>query len=164
MHKLYKNKKKPPAGDKLWRNPTERLLKIVIHRGAKRTVEEVEAGAELALPAAWSEKTVKKVCKALVPADSDVPPAPKLAPAAVPEAAAEPLGDPSKVQSEHDRKEGKEATHSSGDALESYAQTLMKNSRAALIGMAEDLGLDATGDKIAICRAIALKSTENAKD
>lgn len=165
MHKLYKNRKKPLAGSKLWRNPTERLLKIVVHQGTERTVQEVEPGGTISLPAGWSVKTVKTVCRVLVAADGDAPdPTPRPAPIAAPEEAAAPLGDPTKVQSEDDRKEGKEATHGSGDALEAYAQTLMRKSKAALVEMARPLGIDPEASKATLARAIALKSVEGDDD
>lgn len=180
MHTLYKNRPKPPKGDRLWRNPTDRTLKITIFVGTKKTLQVVEPGATLALPKAWPDKTVRNVCRHLVPAD-EAPPAPPAPPVTVapkpeeaapdstpdiestplPDEAAEALGDPGKVQSADDRKDGKEATHTSGDALEQFAQTLIKKGKPWLVKQCKSEGLSYIGSKAKLARALALKSVED---
>lgn len=176
MHKLYRDRKHRPKGDRLWRNPTDRLLGIVIYRGTLRTIEEVKPGATISFPAAWPDKSVANICRFLVRADAEEAPAPKppapvaAAPPPPPETE-KPLGDPTKVQSESDRKDDtKDASHTSGDSLEAYAQALMKKSKSALVAMATGLGIaveDSDGKPLSkpmVARAIALKSVEGDDD
>ena len=161
-----RQKRVPITGSTTWRNPTERHLKIKIWKAHKPITLEVGPKMLVDLPKAWSDATVKKVCKFLVrpkegsPPDVDVVVNPPPTPA--PAAASQPLGDASKVPSAADRKEpGHEDTHSSGDALEAYAQTLMKKPKSALVDLAVSLGIESSGSKTTVARAIARKSIED---
>lgn len=181
MHTLNKERNRPKAGTQPWRNPTERMLKIKIYGGKNQgpTTHTVAPGERINLPAYWSEATCRKVCKFIVPeaewdamneptGDEDERPTREVANAPPPPEASAPLGDASKVPDEEARKEQEkpeDAKHSSGDALEAYAQALMKKPKAQLVSMAEGMGIDIADNatKATVARAIALKSVEDSK-
>lgn len=180
MHTLNRQRTKQKTGTQPWRNPTDRTLKIKIYGGKNQgpRTHEVKPGESIEFPAAWSRATCLKVCKFVVPeaeydADGDDRPTREVKPAPPPPQASAALGDPSKMPDEEARKErasDDDDSHSSGDALEAYAQTLMKKPKAQLQKMAADMGLSVEDDdgkalaKGVLARAIAIKSVEDPGD
>lgn len=164
MITLNKQRPQHPKGDQLWRNPTNRTLKIKLYAkpNAPPDLHTLKPGDTIKFPVWWAPSYIRRICRFLVPAGGHDEPAPPPPPSAPPPEAEEPLGDPEAVQSADDRREGKEAKHTSGDALEAYAQTLMKKPKDELRAMAEDMGIDAGRPitKAKLARAIALKSVE----
>lgn len=167
MHTLRRRQKPPITGDTLWRNPTKRELKIrFMTNGGHFETRNVQPGAKVAFPAAWGEKTTKKVCKALVSEeeyqaglkDKDDEPA-KLEPEAP---ATEPLGDGSQPRTITDDEGGEsDSERSSGDALEKFAQELeTDHTYSQLQEMAKDLGAAINGKKIDVARRIAKAAAE----
>lgn len=165
MHTLYRKKNTPPVrGDKKWFNPTDRTLRIKLMRGTHHEVLEVVPGGSCMFPTAWSDAHVKTVCKFLEPANElekmtvkTISSAPPPTPEPMPAEAERPLGDASKVVIGKDKK----SDHSSDDALEAFAQSMMKQPKASLVATAESLGIPSAGAKLALARAIAKKSIED---
>jgi hypothetical protein len=163
MHKLYKDRQKQQTGVTLWRNPTDRTLGIRwMGDGGRWTKTTVEPGATCEFPAKWPDKSIHTLCKHLVRADAPAAtmpaPAPVLEP---PPAPTGPLGDPGAVQSAEDRSDGKEASHTSGDALEKYAQSLMmQHTKEQLRETAREMGVTHYGTKEEIARSIAAGSVD----